>query len=330
MFRSSVNPVLKIVFAPILLLFYLKYIGQPLPMLGPMFVVILLTTLPSNPPLKVILQLLVVVLFVSFVVVFFASMFSDTPTGYLLFCWSLFCWSYYRSHTNPQDIISTLTLIVVVIVTVLSKQMEYPISGVPVVIFQGLLIAMVVTWFSHLLFPGEQTEIEPDEGVKGGEAHLGLAIFKATAMYITLETLIGVGSSQTMLIAITISSMIKLPMVTAQREFVSQRLVTTATGMLFTLPIMFLYAFGAPNWVVLGITLFLGIQLACYAMRRQSHSTIYQLLFTNFTIITYQIIKQEGIDSFSSGFTRLVSIVVAIFIGALILRLIKSRVEMVE
>lgn len=322
MFRSSVNPVIKIVFAPILLLFYLKYIGQPLPILAPMFVVILLTTLPAKPPIKMILQVVVVILFVSFVVVFFARILSDTPTGYALFCWSLFCWSYYRSHKNPQDIISTLTLIVLIIATVVSKQMDFAISGVPLVIFKAFLIAIVVFWLSHFLFPGEQEDILPDEGIKGSEAHLGIAMFKATAMSIALAILIGIGSSQTMLIAITVSSMIKLPMSFHQRDFSSQRLVTTAAGILFTLPIMLLYGFGAPYWVVLGFTLFLGIQLACYAIRRQSHSTIYQLLFTNFVVITYQIINHEGVDSLSSGFKRLVSISIAIFIGALILRLI--------
>ncbi len=48
---------------------------------------------------------------------------SSPPSGFLLFTWSLLCWSYYRSHRDPKDIVSTLTLIVVLIIVVTSLQM---------------------------------------------------------------------------------------------------------------------------------------------------------------------------------------------------------------
>lgn len=106
--------------------------------------------------------------------------------------------------------------------------------------------------------------------------------------------------------------------------------LTTATGILFTIPTMLLCGFGAPEWVVMGVSLFLGIQLACYAIRRDAHSAIYQLLLTNFVVLTYQVIKNAGIDSFSSGIMHLVSISIAIFIGALILRLISPSKQGME
>lgn len=106
--------------------------------------------------------------------------------------------------------------------------------------------------------------------------------------------------------------------------------LTTATGILFTIPTMLLCGFGAPEWVAMGVSLFLGIQLACYAIRRDAHPAIYQLLMTNFVVLTYQVIKNAGIDSFSSGIMRLVSISIAIFIGALILRLISPNKQGTE
>ncbi|UUM32372.1 DUF2955 domain-containing protein [Vibrio japonicus] len=330
MFRSCVNPVVKIVFIPILLLFYLQDVGHPLPVLAPVFAVILLTTIPSKPAMRLVFQLILVLLFVSFVVVLFAQMLSGTPTGYAIFCWGIIAWSYHRSHKNPQDIISTLTLIVIIIATVVSKQMNYPIDGVPLVIFQAFMLALVTTLAANFILPGDQQDIKADEGTEGVESHVSVAIFKSTAMCFVLAALIAISSSQTMLIAITISSMLKLPLLSHHQDYAYQRLVTTATGILFTLPTMFLFGFGAPDWVVMGVSLFLGIQLACYAIRRDAYATIYQLLFTNFTIITYQIIKNVGIDSFSSGFMRLVSISIAIFIGALILKLIHPTHQYVD
>ncbi|PNI05605.1 multidrug DMT transporter permease [Vibrio diazotrophicus] len=330
MFHSSVNPVVKIIFTPLLLLFYLKYTGHPMPVLAPVFVVILLTTIPSKPPMSLVFQLVTVLILISVMVVFFAQMFAGTPTGYALFLWGILTWSYHRSHNNPQDIVSNLALIVLIIATVVSKQMHFPIDAVPAVLIQAFVVALIVTFLAHFLFPGDAQDIKPDEPAKGTESPLSVAMFKATAMCLILAALIGIGGSQTMLIAITISSMLKLPLINHHKDFVYQRLITTATGILFTLPTMFLCSFGAPEWVVLGVSLFLGIQLACYAYRRDAHSTIYQLLVMNFIVITYQVVQNVGIDSFTSGFMRLVSISIAIFIGALILRLINPARQIVE
>ncbi|ADT86468.1 DUF2955 domain-containing protein [Vibrio furnissii] len=325
MFRSCVNPIVKIVLAPILLLFYLKVTGHPLPILAPMFVVILLTTIPSKPPMSLVVQLVVVLLLMSFGMVFVVQMFAGSPTGFALVCWSIFTWSYHRSHHNPQDIISNLALIVLIIATVVSKQMHFPIAGLPLIIFQAFALALVVTFVMHILLPGDLQDIKRDEPAQGIESHLRVAMLKATAMCLVLVALIGIGSSQTMLIAITVSSMLKLPLIDHQKDYVYQRLITTATGILFTIPTMLLCGFGAPEWVVMGVSLFLGIQLACYAIRRDAHAAIYQLLLTNFVVLTYQAIKNVGLDSFSSGIMRLASISIAIFIGALILRLISPR-----
>ncbi|ELJ8616140.1 DUF2955 domain-containing protein [Vibrio cholerae] len=330
MFHSSVNPVVKIIFTPLLLLFYLKYTGHPMPVLAPVFVVILLTTIPSKPPMSLVFQLVTVLILISVMVVFFAQMFAGTPTGYALFLWGILTWSYHRSHNNPQDIVSNLALIVLIIATLVSKQMHFPIDAVPAVLIQAFVVALVVTFLAHFLFPGDEQNIKPDEAAKGIESHLGVAMFKATAMCLILAALIGIGGSQTILIAITISSMLKMPLINHHKDFVYQRLVTTAMGILFTLPTMFLCGFGAPEWVVLGVSIFLGIQLACYAYRRDAHSTIYQLLMINFVVITYQVVQNVGIDSFTSGFMRLVSISIAIFIGALILRLINPAQQIVE
>ncbi|USP04110.1 DUF2955 domain-containing protein [Vibrio sp. LQ2] len=81
MFRSCVNPVVKIVFTLTLLLFYLKYTGHPLPVLAPIFVVILMTTIPSKPPMNLVLQLVLVLLLINFVMVFFVQMFAGRPRG---------------------------------------------------------------------------------------------------------------------------------------------------------------------------------------------------------------------------------------------------------
>lgn len=322
MFRSAANPIIRLVFAPILLLFYLQYNGAALPILAPMFVVIFLTLMPSIPPVSMLLKILLILFFVSFGVVFLAETLIDSPSGFALFCWSLLFWSYYRSHRNPKDILATLTLIVVIIMAIMTKQMSVSISGLPWLMFEGFIIALAVTYLSFLLFPGDEQDILPDDK-SNDEAmvHIGLIAFKATAMSLALAMLIGTGTSQSMLIAMTISSMIKTPMPHQHKTFSQNRLVTTTIGILFTVPVMLSFTFNLPTWVVMGIAIFCGIQLACFAIRRQCRLSIYQLLFTNFTVLTYQIIKHQAADSFSAELMRLISIATAIFIGAVILNL---------
>ncbi|WP_208764148.1 DUF2955 domain-containing protein [Shewanella aestuarii] len=197
MFRNAANPVIRLVFFPILLLFYLFYSGDPMASLAPIFVVLLLTIMPTVPPLNMLLKLLIVLLFICFVLAFLGNVLKDTPVGYSLFCWSLLFWSYYRSHRDPKDLISTLVLVVIIIITVMNFQMNAPMNILPWLIFKAFVIAIIVTYLSFLLFPGEEKDILPDEvGHSGAEDHIGLILFKATAMCIVLVVLMGIGGAR--------------------------------------------------------------------------------------------------------------------------------------
>jgi hypothetical protein len=205
---------------------------------------------------------------------------------------------------------------------VMTKQMGLSTSGLPWLMFNKFIIVIVVTYLAFMLFPGEQKDILPAESTdKAPEHHLGLIAFKATALCLVLVALMGIGSSQTMLIAITIGNMIRSPLVSDHQTFGRNRLVTTAVGILFTLPCMLLVVFGVSHWLLLGVSLFCGLQLACYGIRRGCRMDVYQLLFNNFTILTYQVISHQGADSFSAQFMRLVSISIAVLIAVLLLNL---------
>ncbi|WP_428612615.1 DUF2955 domain-containing protein [Shewanella sp.] len=323
MFRSAANPIIRLVFGPILLLFYLWDQAAPLPVLAPVFMVLFLTLMPSRPPLNLMVKLLLVVMFVSFGLVFVGGMLLDTPAGYLLFCWSLLFWSFYRSHNDPKDLLSTLMLIVVIIMTVMSKQLQVSIEVLPWLLMVSALKALVLTYLIFFIFPGNDEDIHPDEIQENSSStHMGVILLKATAMTIVLIALIGLGSSQSMLIAITIGSMIRLADPEDHQSFKQNRLVTTAVGILFTFPVMLAFAFGLPTWVVIGLALFSGIQLACFAIRRQCPQSIYQLLFTNFVVLVYQIISHLESDALSAQLVRLVSISIAVLIGTLLLNLL--------
>lgn len=322
MFRSAANPILRLVLGPILLLWYLLYQGAPLPILAPVFVVIFLTLMPSKPPLGLLIKLLVVLLFVSFGLVLLGQLLLDSPFGYGLFVWSLVCWSFYRSHKDPKDILSTLVLIVVIIMTVMTKQFGTPIDGLPWLLFAAFIIALVITYVCFILFPGDEQDILPDENqIIGVAVPLTTIVFKASIMCVVLAVFIVLGGSQTILIAITLANMIKIPSPHEHSIYSKNRIITTVIGILFTLPVMLLSALGASGWLLCGAAIACGLQLACYAIARQARMSIYQLLFTNFTVLIYQIITHQGIDSFSAQLLRLESIIIAIILGAVVLNL---------
>ncbi|MGR5250829.1 DUF2955 domain-containing protein [Vibrio astriarenae] len=328
MFRSAANPIIRLVFLPIALLFYLQSSGAVLPVLSPIFIVMFMTIMPSRPPMSVILKVIAAMLFISFGIVLFGSVLVDSPTGFLLYCWLLLFWGYSRSHRDPKDIIATLTLVVVVVMVVFSKQMTLPMSDLPILLFEKLVVAMIVTYLGFWLFPGDDQDILPEQGVpQADETQYDVfsVALKATALTVVLMVLIGLGATQTMLIAITISNMIKSPTHRDHKTFSHNKLITTAVGVLFTLPAMLLVTAGAPNFVVFGISLFCGLQLASFAIRRQTSLSIYQLLFVNFTSLTYKIISHPGYDSFSAQAMRFISIAIAILIGALILGFVQNE-----
>ncbi|WP_391090900.1 DUF2955 domain-containing protein [Vibrio sp. NH-UV-68] len=323
MFRSAANPVIRLVFAPTLLLFYLISQGAFFPVLAPMFVVIFLTIMPSRPPLDMMLKLLAVIFVVSFGVIAIGELLVDSLTGFVLFCWLILFWSFYRSHKDPKDMLATFALLFVIITSVVNLQFDTSIANLPLVMLNTFLTALVVTYVSFLLFPGDQKDILPDEqDMAGAEIHLGIIAFKTTALLLALFALIGTGSPQTLLIAITVGSMIKIPVSRDQRIFRNNRLIATTVGILMTIPIMLLHWFGLPMWAILGVTCFLGLQLACYAIRRQCRLSIYQLLFTNFIVLVNQILSYQGSQPLNAELMRLVSIIIAIVIATVMLNLL--------
>ena len=322
MFHSPANPIIRLVFTPILLLFYLHHTGAPAPFLGPVFVVILLTLMPSKPPFNMMLKLLVVLSALSFGIAALSETLVGSPTGFMLFTWSLLCWSYHRSQRDPKDIVSTLTLIVVLMVIVMSQQTAVPLGAVPSILCMGFVVALIVTYISFWIFPGDEKEIEPDNtNMDGTGEQLGGTLFKATALCVVVYALIALESTQTLLIAITFGCMIRPPISQDSHSFGRHRLITATLGILFTLPCMLAVTIGMPDYAIIGITIFCGLQLACFAIRRRTNLTIYQLLFTNFTVLTYQVVSSLGIESFSAQITRLISISIAIALGMLVLNL---------
>lgn len=332
MFRSAANPILRLVIAPIFLLFYLISQGEVLPVLAPMLVVIFLTIMPSKPPLGMLFKLLSVVLIVSLSVVTIGQVLVDSPTGFGLFCWLMLFWSFYRSHNDPKDMLATFILLFVIITFVVNLQFHVSVANLPWLMLKTCLMAMVTVYASFLLFPGNETEIRPDEQDMGGaQTHLGLIVFKATTVMIALYVLVGTGSSQTLLIAITIGSMIKIPFSTDQRVFRNHRLIATMVGILATLPIMAAHnVLSMPTILLIGVSCFMGIQLSRFAIYKQCRLSVYQLMFTNFIVLLNQIMTYEGSQPVSAEFTRLVSISIAIIIATLIVNLTRFEAKPVS
>lgn len=297
-----------------------------MPILAPIFVVIFLTIMPSRPPLSMMSKILAVLMLSGIGIIAVGEVLIDSPTGFGLFCWIVLFWSFYRSHQDPKDIIATFLLLFVIITSVINLQFGISISSLPLVLLDTFVTALVVTYASFLLFPGDDKDILPDErDMQGAELHLGLITFKTTFLFLSLMALIGTGSSQTLLIAITIGSMIKIPIVKDQKIFRNNRLVSTMVGIFSTVPIMLFHTGGFPIWATLGITCFLGLQLACYAIRKQCRRSIYQLLFTNFIVLVSQIISYQGNEALMAEMSRLASISVAIFIATIILNLVPNN-----
>lgn len=327
MFHSTANPIIRLVIAPTLLLFYQIAQGAVLPVLAPLFVVIFLTIMPMRPPVSMMAKLFVLIAVTSLGVLLVGQVLVDSPTGFGLFCWLALFWSFYRSHNDPKDMLATFLLLFIVITFTVNLQFHIAVTYLPWLILETFLIAIAVTYASFILFPGDEKEVLPDEqDMDGAQTHIGLILFKATTVLIAMYLLVGTGSSQTLLIAITLGSMIKIPISRDQRIFRNNRLVATLVGILATLPIMIAHSIlMMPTWAVFGVSCFMGLQLASFAIRRQCRLSVYQLLFTNFIVLLNQLLNYQGSEPLNAEFMRFVSIAIAIVIATVILNLTRVK-----
>lgn len=296
-----------------------------MPMIAPIFLVVFLSLMPSVPPFKMLLNVAVMLIVVSYSLIFIGELLIDSPTGYALYTWLILFAGAYRSHQNPKDILATLTVMIIVMMVTLQKQFHVDSIGFPLVLIAGVSIAVAVLYLSYYLFPGVDESFSKNNDVSATPTlNIKIIVLKATSIYLLLTALIGLGSAQTMLIAITFTNLIRLPHIDGHRDFIQRRIVTTFVGILFSVPVLLSFIFGAPLLVVLGLSLFCGIQLVCYAMRRNCDTAFIQLLMTNFIMLIYQIISHNNADSLSAELLRLTSITLAIVAGTIILNLTKQ------
>ncbi|MCG9578457.1 DUF2955 domain-containing protein [Vibrio tubiashii] len=306
-----------------MLLFYLISQGEFLPVLAPMFVVIFLTIMPSKPPLDMLLRLLVVIMVISLGVILVGEVLVESPTGFGLFCWLGLYWSFYRSHNDPKDMLATFLLLFVIITFIVNLQFDVSVSNLPWLVLKTFLTALIVTYASFILFPGDGKDIFADEqGMDGAQTHHGLVVFKTTMVMIVMYVLVATGSSQTLLIAITLGSMIKIPVSRDQRIFRNHRLIATMVGILATLPVMAAQNILAmPHWALVGVSCFMGLQLGCFALRKRCPMSVYQLIFMNFIVLLNQILPYQGSEAMGAELIRLASISIAILLATVILNL---------
>ncbi|MCR9662917.1 multidrug DMT transporter permease, partial [Vibrio parahaemolyticus] len=224
-------------------------------------------------------------------------------------------------YNNPKDMLGTYLLLFTIIIFIVNRQFNISVSIMPWLTLKTFLITILVTYVSFMLFPGDEQDIKADEkAMSGAKTHLGLIAFKSTILMIVMYLLISTESSQSLLIAITVGSMIKIPISRDQRIFRNNRLIATLVGILATLPIMVAqYFFVVSQWMLIGISCFMGLQMARFAIWRKCKLSVYQLMFTNFIVLLNQIFTYHGNQPFSVEITRFASISIAILFATIIL-----------
>ena len=316
---NAVNPLLRIAVGPTLLLVLQLQLGAPLAMLAPVFLVLLLT-MPVQPPLSLMLKILAVVLLASFFQAFLGQLLERTGPGYWLLLWAVLLWSLSHLHDNAKDLVALLTMITALIVTVVHKQYGQPASGLPLLLGLNFLAAMVAYWLCLLLFPGDQAGIQADAAPDDQEPHqFGHLLVKASAVFLVVWALVGLQNSQSLLIGVTLASVLKDSNPLAGRHNAKQRLVTTAVGILHVLPVLALFLLEAPLWVTAVAAVACALQLASFTISRGCTYTEYQLLFTTYVMLLYQILNPSTAAAFEATLLRLATVLIAVVIGLLVL-----------
>ncbi|WP_448211761.1 multidrug DMT transporter permease [Colwellia sp. MEBiC06753] len=328
MFHSNANGVIRLVFTPLLVLFGLHYYQVPLPIVAPIFIIIFLTTTPTKPPISLLVKIFFILAIVSTFLTGAIQLLRSSVLGLAIFTWLIFFISFSRSHSKPDDIAATLLIIIMVAATVLQQQYLLPLNNLSwmLMVHAGLALASVI--ISYWLFPGADLITKPKHPLLS-QLSVGKStvVLKTTVMFLVLEVLVLLDNEQSLLIAVTLGSLLKVPNVQGHHTFSKHKLLTTIVGMLFTIPVLLVSLANLPLWLIYGISLFCALQLVCFAIRMDSRLLIYQLLLTNFIILINDIIQSHGAESLFIELLRLSSIIVAIIIGATVVNLTEETVE---
>ncbi|MBV7314522.1 DUF2955 domain-containing protein [Shewanella sp. NIFS-20-20] len=326
MFRSPANALLRLSVLPISFLFWQQTFGSDLPAFGPMLLALLFCLCQRSPAPMMIIKIGIVLFISAWIQAYISQSLINNPMVYYGLLFVILYWCMHRARENPSDILSTLMLITLVLVSYFNRQLGIDVSQLPGQLFKELMLAGLLTYVGFILFPGGYmvavAASQPHQQVHSEIWHL---LLKALAIFTCLWGFISLDLSQSAIMSITLANVIKDPNPIGGKDYGRRRLLTTAVGFMFAMPPLVLAAIEVNLVIQYGISVVSAMAMGIYAFSRQASNNSLQLLYSGFVILLFKGISESGGDALYNDFIRLVAILTAVIIGLLVLILVQPN-----
>jgi hypothetical protein len=320
---SDWRDIVRLGLAPLLLLGWNMSSGQPLAYIGPILAVFLLTPGGARPPVGQMLQILLLVVAITWLLSRCFLAVADSPISVWVLLLAIATGCFAQLAVKPQHVPALLALMVSVLVA--SMIQADPTQAAPLPIFMGMAAAQAImaTFLAHALLPSRGPKHAPALVLPAQHAPGPRAFAKAVALVSALGFCTVTSPSNSLLVAITLVNMLRLPEDTAAHSFGRWLLFANLGAALLVLPVLVVAILRPENISVIPLALGIGLWIAAGRGAPGWRGMLTQLGLTVFIVLIGQLLPQIGTDAWASMGNRLLTIGVTVVYGAAVLIILR-------
>lgn len=314
--------VFRLGLAPLVLLACNLFAGAPLPYLGATLAVTLLMPGGPRPPLKMLAGAVVLVLGISWALARGFGALADSPASVWMALLALATACFAKLAVAPQNVPALLALLVSVVVTALI-QAEPSLTGpLPWIMGWAASQAVVATLLAHAILPSRGPGFRPPPP-RAAPASPGLvALAKAVAMVAALGVCAAAGQASGVLVAITLSNMLRLPEDAAAHRFGRWLVFANLAALLLVLPVVAVAILRPENIAVIPLILAFGLWIAAGQGRMDWRGMLTLLGLPVFVLVLGQTLPDIDTNALADMADRMMYLGISVLYGGAVLILL--------
>jgi hypothetical protein len=316
--------VIRLGLAPLLLLGWNMMSGLALAYIGPIMAVFLLMPGGARPTVRQMLQILLLVIAITWLLSRSFLAVADSPIAVWVLLLAVACGCFGQLAAKPQHIPTLLALMVSVLVTTLIEADPAQAEPLPAMMAMAAAQAVVVTFLAHAVLPSQAPPRPPPMIVPAQSAPGLRALAKAMALVGALAACTVISPANSLLVAITLVNMLRLPQDMAALRFGRWLVFANLGAALLVLPVLLVAILRPENIAVIPLALGIGIWIAAGHAARGWRGMLTQLGLTVFIVLIGQLLPQIGTDAWAAMGNRLLTIAMSVLYGMAVLIILRQ------
>jgi hypothetical protein len=202
--------VLRLGLAPVLLLAWNAWMGDPLPFLAPSLLVPILLAGAARPPIAMLAGIVLLVGLLSSLLAFGFVALADSPASVWMLLLALATWGFARLDAAPDAVAPLLALMTAAMVTVLARVAPTLALDLPWLMTGATVQAVVAALLAHALLPSRVPLVRTPALRALPPGGASSALLRGTALVVALGVAMAAGDTSAILIAVTAINMLRV------------------------------------------------------------------------------------------------------------------------